>query len=132
MPVPDPTIDDQQFWERCKQRQLVFQQCNDCQRFRHPPGPACPSCQSFSYRWVEAHDEAELFSFTVVEHGALAGIEKSLPYNIAIVDFPSFDHVRLISNVVDTAPANLRIGMKLHLIWDEVKDGIPLPRFRAA
>ncbi len=129
MPAPEPTIDDGEFWSRCRQRQLVFQRCADCGHYRHPPGPACPACQSFSYSWEEARDEAELFSFTVVHHPAMTGIETALPYNIAIVVFPSFDHVRLISNVIGVEPEMLRIGMKLRLAWDDIGSGDALPRF---
>jgi uncharacterized OB-fold protein len=130
-PLPEPTIDDRPFWQGCRQKRLCFQQCADCGLFRHPPRPGCPRCQSFASRWVEATDEAELFSFTVVNYAAHAALKPLLPYNVAIVLFPSFDNVRLVSNVIDCPPQKLRIGMKLRLEWQEAKDGMFLPRFRA-
>ncbi len=129
VPGPDPTIDDAPFWNSCAQRKLRFQRCPECKRYQHPPTPACPRCKSFEREWIEANDEAELYSFTVVHYPSLKGIEDTLPYNVAIVRFPSFNDVRLISNVVDTKPDELRIGMKLSLVWEE-RDGILLPRFR--
>ncbi|MGE0799112.1 MAG: Zn-ribbon domain-containing OB-fold protein [Lautropia sp.] len=126
---PDPTIDDKPFWAYCAARELRFQQCAGCGRFRHPPAPACPSCRSFASRWVRARDEAELFSFTVVHYAAHPDVESALPYNVAIVRFPSFDDVRLVSNVIDVDPAALRIGMPLRLVWEEAGSGMPLPRF---
>ncbi len=130
-PLPDPVIDDRPFWAHCRQKELRFQQCADCGAFRHPPRPGCPRCKSFDSRWTQARDEAELFSFTVVNYAAHAALKELLPYNVAVVIFPSFDNVRLVSNVVDCAPQALRIGMELALVWQEARNGIFLPRFRA-
>jgi uncharacterized OB-fold protein len=128
-PEPDPVIDDRMFWTHCRQKQLRFQQCAECGIFRHPPRPGCPKCHSFDSQWIEAKDEAELFSFTVVNYAAHASLKELLPYNVAVVMFPSFDSVRLISNVVDCAPEKLRIGMKMELVWQETRQGMFLPRF---
>ena len=131
VPSPEPTIDDRLFWEYCGARELRFQRCSDCGRFRHPPGPACPHCHSFRSDYVVARDEAELFSFTIVDHAAHPSVEAVLPYNVAIVLFRSFDNVRLVSNIVDIAPEDIRIGLRLHLVWEEAGNGTLLPRFTA-
>jgi uncharacterized OB-fold protein len=132
LPGPDPTIDDKPFWDYCQAKELRFQRCSACDRFRAPPQPACPHCQSFDCSWVEAKDEAELFSYTVVHYKGHPAIAPALPYNVAVVLFPSFDNVRLISNVVGVGNDALRIGMKLQLVWEEAGNGIPLPRFTPA
>ena len=130
IPGPEPTIDDAPFWQFCAHQELRFQRCAECGLFRHPPSPVCTRCQSFKSEWLAAQDEAELFSFTVVHNPAHPSIGPALPYNIAIVLFPSFDNVRLISNVVDARPEELRIGMKLDLVWERAGNGGMLPRFR--
>ena len=132
VPGPEPTIDDRPFWEACQRRELRFQRCADCGRFRHPPTPACARCKSLRGDWVRAADEAELFSFTVVHHPAHDAVVASVPYNVAIVLFPSFDGVRLVSNVVDCPPDALRIGMRLSLAWEAAGNGLLVPRFRPA
>jgi len=130
VPSPEPTLDDRAFWEYCDKQELRFQRCTRCGRVRHPPAPACPHCQSFDSDWVEAPDEAELFSFTVVRHAAHPAVSPALPYNVAIVLFRSLDNVRLVSNVVDAAPEDLRIGMRLALVWERAGNGRSIPRFR--
>jgi len=131
LPGPVPELDDSPFWEFCAQRELRFQHCKSCGRFRHPPGPCCPYCQSFESDWVRAPEQGSLFSYTVVHHPVSEAIRPHLPYNIAIVAFPECDGVRLISNIVDLAPSELRIGMPLWLDWEVADNGQPLPRFRA-
>jgi uncharacterized OB-fold protein len=130
MPGPEPTIDDKPFWDFCKAGELRFQRCTQCGRFRHPPGPTCPRCHSFTSEWVRAPDEAELFSFTIVHYSAMPQITPALPYNVAIVRFPSCDDVRIVSNVVEANRDKLRIGMPLSLVFETASNGMRLPRFR--
>ena len=130
VPGPEPTFDDNPFWEHCAKGELRFQRCGGCGLVRNPPGPACPRCQSFACDWVAAGDDAELFSFTVVHYSAQGAIAPALPYNVAIVRFPSLNDVRLVSNVIDTPAAGLRIGMELALVFETAGNGRPVPRFR--
>lgn len=81
---------------------------------------------------MEAGDEAELFSFTVVHHAAHEAVRTTVPYNIAIVLYPSLDNLRIVSNVVDVAPDDLRIGMKLRLVWEKAGNGMWVPRYSGA
>lgn len=130
IPGPEPTIDDAPFWRYCDARELRFQRCADCSRFRHPPAPACPHCQSLASEWVKAPEQGELFSFTVVHHPAHPAISPVLPYNVAIVAFPECDGLHLISNIVDVRPEELTIGMRVGLTWETAGNGHTVPRFR--
>jgi uncharacterized OB-fold protein len=129
VPTPEPTIDDKPFWDACAKRELRYQRCTACRKFRHPPAPGCPNCKSFDLEWVIALDDAELYSFTIVNYSAHPAVQKVLPYNVAIVLFPSYDNVRLVSNVIDAKPEELMIGMRLWLVWEELTSGVFLPRF---
>lgn len=129
-PGPEPAIDDAAFWEWCAKGELRFQRCAGCGRFRLPPMPACSHCRSFEFEWVRAPETGEVFSFTVVHHAAHRAIGPALPYNIAIVAFPECDGVRLVSNVMDAAPGELEIGMRVGLAWDTAGNGRTVPRFK--
>jgi uncharacterized OB-fold protein len=92
----------------------------------------CPRCGSADVRWDLAPARAELFSYTVVHHAPTPALHVAVPYNIAIVAFDGLGDVRLVSNVIDAARAELRIGMPLALVWQEQADGTVLPLFRKA
>ncbi len=126
---PHPNVDDRVFWEYCQRHELRFQRCALCHRFRHPPGPVCSSCRSFDSEWIPAPQTGVVFSFTIVHHPAHPAVAARTPYNIVVVDFPELDHTRLISNIVDATPEDIRIGMKVSLVWEESSTGVPLPRF---
>jgi uncharacterized protein len=50
----------------------------------------------------------------------------------AVVDLPDAPGARLVSNVIDIAPAEVTIGMKLRVDFSPITDGWLLPVFRPA
>lgn len=130
IPGPVPTVDDQLFWDYCQQRELRFQRCTNCHRFRHPPAPVCSQCRSFVSEWVRAPETGVVFSYTIVHHPLHPAVTPIVPYNVVIVDFPECDHVRLISNLIDVAPKQVHIGLAVSLVWETADNGMLVPRFR--
>lgn len=129
--IGEPTLPEHvAFWSHCSRRELRFQRCGACAAWRHPPAPVCPHCGSAEVRWEPAPPRGELFSYTVVHHAPSPLLAQAVPYNIAIVSFPGLGDVRLVSNVIDAAPHELRIGMPLALVWQEQAPGKWLPLFR--
>jgi uncharacterized OB-fold protein len=129
--VPGPKIDEVNapFWENCRAHRLTFQQCSDCGHLVHPPLPVCPRCQSLNRGWKESPPSATVFSFTWVHTAAHESVANSLPYNVALVEFPDTPGVRLVTNVVDAKPGELSIGDKVRLKWEDGENGQALPRF---
>jgi uncharacterized protein len=115
------------FWQAAKERRLVAPQCADCQTFRMPPTPFCPNCQSKNVNWVELTGAATVYSFAVV-HG-FPGLP-DLVLVPAVLDLPDAPGARLVSNIVDVAPAEVSIGMSLRVDFTPIADGWLLPIFR--
>jgi len=127
--TPIPTLDNQAWWDACKRRELVFQRCAACGVLRHPPGPACLSCQSFEHDWLRSSGRGRVFSFTWVHHVYAASLKEHVPYNVTIVTLDDAPGVRLVTNVVEIEPAELAIGVTVEVVWQEAGDFV-LPRFR--
>jgi hypothetical protein len=53
-----------------------------------------------------------------------------LPYVGAVLVFPRVPGVRLVSNVTHCDPATISIGLKVVVWWDDVGEGMFVPRFR--
>jgi uncharacterized protein len=121
--------DTEPFWQAAKERRLVAPQCADCGTFRLPPTPFCPGCQSKAVNWVQLSGEATVYSFAVV-HGIPGMPELTLVP--AVVDLPDAPGARLVSNVVDIAPADVTIGMPLRVDFSPIANGWMLPVFRPA
>lgn len=130
MPRPAPNMDDAGFWDCCRQRKLAFQTCAECGTPRHPPTPVCPKCHSTKIKWSEAPAEAEVYTYNVIHHASHAAVTGRLPYIGAVIVFPGLPGVRLVSNLTDCDPSAVSIGMKVELWWDDIGEGMFVPRFR--
>ncbi len=53
-----------------------------------------------------------------------------MPYNAVIVQLRDCGGVRITSNLVDCSNDEVRIGMPVELVWEDVNDEVTLPRFR--
>lgn len=129
VPLPDPQPWEEMFWEHCRRHELRFQACADCGTVRHPPMPYCAACRSPREIWCAAPDDAELYTYTIVHHPNHPALQGAVPYNAAVVIFPSLQSVRLVTNIVGCANADFRIGMKLVPVFEEPMPGRVLPRF---
>jgi uncharacterized OB-fold protein len=121
--------DTEPFWQAARERRLVAPQCTDCHTFRLPPTPFCPNCRSKAVNWVELSGQATVYSFAVV-HG-FPGMP-DLVLVPAVLDLPDAPGARLVSNIVDIAPADVAIGMSVRVGFSRITDGWMLPVFQAA
>jgi hypothetical protein len=131
LPVLDPGCDDAPWWEALRRHELLVQRCAVCDRWRHPPSPLCPACQSTAHRWQQVIGRGRLFSYTVVHHAVHPALTPHLPYNVALVELPDAGNVRIISNVVDASPDVLAVGLEVEVVFED-QGGVVLPRFRPA
>jgi len=127
-----PDANTRPFWDACRKRELRVQRCADCGRFRQPPAPGCAACGSKLFEWPLLSGLGTVFSYTVVHHAAVPPLAAEIPYNVVVVELDGAPGARLISNLLDCAPEEITIGMRVEVAWDEVGDDLILPRFRRA
>jgi uncharacterized OB-fold protein len=120
-PVTEP------FWKAAQEDRLVAPKCGSCGTFRLPPTPFCPNCQSTAIDWVQLSGRATVFSFSVV-HG-FPGLP-DITIVPAVLDLPDAPGARLVSDIVEVDPAEVRIGMEVEVLYSAIADGWKLPLFR--
>ena len=127
---PRPVIgeDNRFFWEGVEGGELLIQRCAACGALRHPPRPMCPRCRSLEWDAARASGRGRVHSFAVPHHPPLPAFD--MPYVVALIDLE--EGTRLVSNLVDVAPADVRIGMPVELRITQVEDDLWLPLFRTA
>ncbi len=123
--APSMTPDTQFFWDGAKDRRLLIQRCDACHRFRHPPRPMCPACNSLKWTAVEASGRGTVFSFVLPRHPQYPWFEPD--YIVGLVKLE--EGVRLVTNLVDVAPETVSIGMAVTVRFDEFDGGLVLPMF---
>jgi uncharacterized OB-fold protein/acyl dehydratase len=128
---PRPAVNDDNrfFWEGLEGGHLLIQRCAGCGALRHPPRPMCPRCRSLEWDTVCASGRGTVHSYVVPHHPRLPAFPE--PYVVALVDLE--EGTRLVSNLMDVAPADVRIGMAVRLRVSRPDGGGPaLPLFEPA
>jgi uncharacterized OB-fold protein len=125
LPVMDP--DSKGFWEHARQHQLVVQHCLDCGDKHFPPGPVCPNCLSERQEWMQSSGKATLVSWVNFHRAYWDGYRDELPYNACLVQLA--EGPLMVSKLVGPQPENLRLGMPLRVVFDDLTDTVSLPVF---
>ncbi|OPY67193.1 MAG: hypothetical protein A4E57_02435 [Syntrophorhabdaceae bacterium PtaU1.Bin034] len=126
---PLPYIHDEtkDYWDGAKRHELLIRRCRSCGLHHFYPRDFCPSCFSFDVEWVKASGRGTVYSFTVC-HRPAPGFENEVPYNLVLVELE--EGPRMMSNVVGCENEELRIGMRVEVVFDDVSSEVTLPRFR--
>src|SRR5437667_12643884 len=75
------------YWAAARQRELRFQRCVDCRRWRHPPGPVCPACGSARSAWERARGRSRVISVVIAHQLALRVCKDSEQYPNGLVEW---------------------------------------------
>ena len=129
---PLPRIDEESkgFWEACQRHELYLQRCDGCGALRYYPRALCPTCLSDRIEWVRASGKGTVYTFTVTYQNQAPGFRDALPYVMAYVELD--EGVRLLTNIVGCAPTDVRIGMPVEVVFEDVTPQVTLPKFKPA
>ena len=130
-PLPIPDIDSQPFWDRCRAHELSAQRCQDCEKFRWPPQAFCPHCYSWKFDWMKLGETGTVYSFVVVHYVSIPAFQDDVPYVVAHITIDGTeDQITMISNVIQCPWQEVRIGMPVRLVFEDVTSEVTLPKFR--
>lgn len=101
------------FFEAARREELAFPHCGDCGRFHWYPMKACPHCRSRNIAWRQVEATGTVYSWTAVRHAFDPAYRERLPYVIALLEFEEAPGIRLVTNIEDAPPDNLRIGDRM-------------------
>ena len=127
-PLPVPTKWSEPFWKGAKEHKLLLKQCQDCGHIDHPPYLYCTGCMGENSEWIEASGKGTLYAFAVNEYGVPFPFMPDLPYAVALVDLK--EGPRMISNIVECDLKELKNGMELEVIFEDVSEEVSLPKWR--
>ncbi|MBI4641644.1 MAG: Zn-ribbon domain-containing OB-fold protein [Candidatus Tectomicrobia bacterium] len=127
-PLPTPDLDSQLFWEGCRRHELILKECLNCGAHRFVSRLLCPHCHSEETRWVKANGKGEVYTYTVMHQPYHPAFAPDLPYVVAMIELE--EGVKLISNVIGCRPQEVKVGMKVEVVFDDVTDEVTLPKFR--
>ncbi len=127
-----PHIDEESrpWWEAVKRHELYIQKCRDCGEPRYHPRALCPQCLSSSTQWLRCSGKGKVYTFTVTYQNQAAGFRDSLPYVMAYVELA--EGVKMLTNLVDYKLEEVKIGMPVEVVYEDVTPEVTLAKFRPA
>ena len=125
LPLPDP--ETAFFWEATARRQLEILRCQTCKTWVHYPKPSCWNCSSGDLKPERVSGRGTVYSYTVT-HQDVPGY--TAPFAVVIVELEEQAGLRMVSNVVDVPPEDVRIGMPVEVTFRSVAEDVWLPLFK--
>lgn len=132
-PLPVADVDSQSFWDHCKVHELSAQRCRDCGQFRWPPQAFCPHCYSWNFDWTKLGENGVVTSFVIVHYVSIPAFQEDVPYVVAHITLDGTDEqITMISNVIGCPTQDVRVGMPVRVVFEDVTPDVTLPKFRPA
>jgi uncharacterized protein len=127
---PLPTISElnRPYWDGLKRHELRLQKCAGCSTIWSPPAPLCPQCWSRDLVWTQLSGRGRVNSWVVFHQSYFRGFDADLPYNVTEVELD--EGPRLLTNLVGIANDQIRAGMPVEIVYDDMTDAITLAKFR--
>ena len=119
-----------EFYDYCKKHELRFQRCTNCSTWRHVPRDMCAKCGSFALEWAKSSGKGKLFSWTTAVQPMLPQFADLVPYSPVVIEMD--EGVRLVTWLTDVPPEELRLGLPVEVVFDDVTPEVTLPKFRRA
>ena len=129
-PLPNmKEADTREFWQATKNKELRYQQCNDCYTVIFYPRRHCTGCLGNNLGWHVASGKGTVYSYSVVRQSYHPFFRNQVPYAVAWIDLD--EGPRLLSNVigVDDPLKDVSIGQKVEVEWEEHEE-LSIPLFK--
>jgi uncharacterized OB-fold protein len=124
-PAPIITDDNHLFWDAATEGRLVAQKCVACGRLQHPPRPMCPTCHSLEMTTVDLAGTGSIYSFAILHHPQHPAF--AYPLVAVLVDLD--EGIRILSNLVDIDPRDVRIGLPVEVRFAPTRHEQAVPVF---
>ncbi len=108
-----------QHWRTIRERyRLLGSHCDKCGSNYFPPRKVCPRCRRRGkIVQVEFSGKGKIYSYTIV-NASSKSFEQYLPYIIGLVELD--EGPRVLTQIVDCKPEDLRIGMKVEACFRKI------------
>ncbi len=127
-PLPVADEDTKPFWDYAKKHELRIQRCQGCGKLYFPVSPMCPHCLHMGADWAKLSGKGTVNSFIIVRRAYHPAMPP--PYVVAIIEVE--DGVRMLSSVVGCKPEDVKVGMPVEVVFEDLSPQFSLPKFKPA
>jgi uncharacterized OB-fold protein len=127
-PIPEPTPMTAPFWAALREHRLCLQYSPSSDRYVFYPRMLAPGTHADDLEWRELSGRGVVYTFTVATRPTAPAWEDALPQLLAVVELD--EGPRLPTELVEVAPEDIRVGMRVRAVYDDVPDeGVTMLRF---
>lgn len=131
MPLPEPTPVSAPFWAALREHRIRIQYSPSSGRYVFYPRTLAPGTLADDLEWREIDGAGTLFTYTVAGRPTGPPWADALPQLLAVVEWEVGP--RVSTELVDVAPEDIRIGMRLTPVFYDVPGtDVTLLRYRPA
>jgi len=127
-PLPQVSAEMKPFFDAARRHALVVQRCRGCGTHRFPARDLCSRCLSRDVEWVPVSGRGTVLTWAVMHQVYHPGFATDVPYAVVVVELD--EGARLVSNLVGCAVGEIRAGMPVEVVFDDVTPEVTLPKFR--
>jgi uncharacterized OB-fold protein len=131
MPLPEPTPVSAPFWAALREHRIRIQYSPSSGRYVFYPRTLAPGTLADDLEWREIDGAGTLFTYTVADRPTGPPWADASPQLLAVVEWEVGP--RVSTELVDIAPEDIRIGMRLTPVFCDVPGtDVTLLRYRPA
>jgi uncharacterized OB-fold protein len=124
---PLPDVDEpigRPFWEHCRRHELFIQKSRSSGQFVFPPRPHYAG----DFEWARVSGRGRVLTFVIVRPPFLPALEHKVPLAIAVVELD--EGPRLVGQVLECAIDDVRCGMLVEVVFEDLTERVTLPQWR--
>jgi len=129
--VPQPSIDDREFWEAAGRGELRVQHCTTCGKHQHYARYLCSHCGADTLEWVTASGNGTVYSYTVIRQNGVPPFNERVPFVVALVELAE-PGARVLAAMPECVPEDAQIGMAVEATFRPASDEFGFVDFRPA
>ena len=118
------------FWKATEEKKLMLQYSPETERYYHYPREAVVISPKTGAVERESAGQGEVYAFSVMRKPGNPAMGARVPYVVAIVQLT--EGVRMMTNIVNCALEDVKVGMKVKVSWEELPKGRHFPVFEPA
>ncbi|UCG66292.1 MAG: Zn-ribbon domain-containing OB-fold protein [Deltaproteobacteria bacterium] len=130
-PLPNVDEDIAPFWEACKRHEFALFRCKSCGAW-YWPAAFCRNHKNEPFygnmEWAKASGRGRVFAFNIHYRPFHTGFKDDVPYVYALIELdegPIFS-----SNIIGCKPQEVKIGMPVEVVFEDISEKFSLPKFR--
>lgn len=120
-PMPSPTQTTKFFWDSAKQGKLALQYDPVAKVYQFWPRSISVKTGKRNLEWRTVSGRGKVYSYTIT-YVATAGFEDKVPYAIGLIELD--EGVRIIGNMINVKPEEMKVGMPVKVAFERLSDDI--------